>query len=66
MREPYADIHHYDGSGVDVDEEGDNRYGWYFQIMKTEEQPLSEMIGPYTHQDECEQAAQKEWNGLGY
>lgn len=64
MPNPYADIHHFDGTTPDLDDDGDQRFGWYFQIMETTKRPLSVLIGPYTRRDECEQAAQEEWAGL--
>ena len=60
--EPYADIHHYDGSDVTVvDEDGDPRLGWYFQFMGSNTEPTSSLLGPYGSSKECEAAAIKEW-----
>ena len=60
--EPYADIHHFDGSDKTViDDEGDPRLGWYFQFMGSETEPLTSLLGPYGTSRECEAAAIKEW-----
>ncbi len=59
--EPYADIHHYDGQDkTALDEDGDQRLGWYFQYMADQE-PLTTMFGPYGTSKECEAAAIREW-----
>jgi hypothetical protein len=60
--EPYADIHHFDGSDKStIDDDGDPRLGWYFQFMKTITEPLTSLFGPYESSRECEAAAIKEW-----
>lgn len=63
--EPYADIHHFNKENQTVlDEEGDPRFGWYYQIMKAVEKPMTDLIGPYSDQHECQMAALQEWSSL--
>lgn len=62
----YADIHHFElnnESGL-VDDDGDGLFGWYFQIMRSAEVALSELIGPYTTREACEKAALTEWDAM--
>lgn len=59
--ESYADIHHFDSKSNVLDEDGEPRVGWYFQIMQNAEVALSELMGPYHKRAECEDAAMTEW-----
>lgn len=63
MSEAYADIHHYEGTDHSViDDDGDPLSGWYFQLMKAIDIPISALIGPYGSRTDCEDAAIFEWN----
>jgi len=63
MTEPYAAIHHFGANNNsdlrDVD--GDPLLGWYYQIMNNEDDPATDLIGPYGSSEECEEAACNEW-----
>ncbi len=59
----YADIHHFtpsNNTGL-VDDDGDTLSGWYFQIMESASQALSDLTGPYFSKGECEAAVLVEW-----
>lgn len=59
---PYADIHYYDGTDItELDDDGDPRQGWYFQFMRSIEDPMTGLFGPYASAPMCEEAALKEW-----
>lgn len=63
MSEPYVDIHHFEPnnqSGM-VDDDGDDLLGWYFQIMASAEEAITDIIGPYRFREMAEDAARTEW-----
>lgn len=66
--EPYAKIHHFFTHPVtgenDYDDNGDPLIGYYFQLMKDPDTPITEIIGPYITDDSCAEAAQLEYDSL--
>lgn len=61
MSQPWANIHHFDGTLQDlVDDDGDVLQGWYFQHMDGDK-PTGSLTGPYGSSKECESAAIKEY-----
>lgn len=62
---PFVYIHEFDGSDQEnLDDDGDPRNGWYFQLMQDEQTALSHLTGPYLDGTECEAAAIAEWNSI--
>lgn len=56
-------IHEFDLSGMPYfDIEGDQMIGFYFQITDSDDQPISDMIGPYSYRKEVEKAALRAYN----
>ena len=60
MTEPKGLIHHFDGTGDHRDEDGDNRFGFYFQIAD-EDGPACGLYGPYSTEQEAEEACVAAW-----
>lgn len=50
-------IHEYDVTSTHLDDEGDPLLGFYFQFTDSDDQPVSNMIGPYSHNKAAERAA---------
>lgn len=55
-----AKIHEFEPSGPPYfDDEGDQMIGFYYQWLDENNDPISELIGPYHYQDQVELAATK-------
>lgn len=51
-------IHEFEPSAAPYyDDEGDQMLGFYFQFTDAEDQPVSDMIGPYSYRKMVEKAA---------
>lgn len=62
----HADIHHFDSTykGKLIDDDGDTLRGWYYQIVKNDKDPVTQLIGPYPDEEQCQNAAIKEYEKL--
>ena len=51
-------IHEFERHGPPYwDDEGDRMLGFYFQLTDKDDQPVSDMIGPYPYNGDAERAA---------
>ena len=59
----FANIHHFDKDletgDVHTDEFGEDLIGHYYQLFEAEDEPLSNLVGPYGSDAEAEEAAEK-------
>lgn len=65
MQQPHSVmIHEFHASGIPIhlDDEGDQMVGFYFQFTDEDDQPVSDMIGPYKHNKAAEHAALRAFN----
>lgn len=60
-------IHEFSPTGLaHFDDEGDQMLGFYFQITDKDDEPISEMIGPYVHKWLVEPAARKAFDNRDF
>lgn len=54
-------IHEFDAASRPpcYDDEGDQRIGSYYQFIDVDEEPISDLIGPYLYNEAAERAALK-------
>jgi hypothetical protein len=60
MQQPHSiTIHEFDPAGLPVyyDDEGDQMIGFYFQFTDADDQPISNLVGPYAIKKAAEKAA---------
>ena len=48
------------------DEEGEPMIGHYYQIIDENENPISQLMGPYSSDDEAANACVKAWDNKSY
>ncbi len=54
-----ARIHEFDSHGPpSLDDEGDERLGFYYQFIDEADDPVGGLIGPYAFKEHAERAAQ--------
>ncbi len=64
-------IHHFDYDPIinepELDEDGDPRFGWYWQIVEKESRKtLCGLYGPYETREEAESACKVAWDNNDY
>lgn len=68
MQQPHnIIIHEFDRNGLPhFDEEGDQRLGFYYQFTDENEQPVSDLIGPYHRRKLVEDEAIRAYNSKDF
>lgn len=62
-----AALHHFESGKDFKDEYGDTLEGWYYQFVKiSTQEPICGLYGPYSDQDEVEQACDEAWASGDY